>query len=67
MRLLARVVDGAQEAIAAGRCPDRKSAAGMVERVRRLCLALFPQGGNTFDLIYRPRLARSIRHRFPPA
>jgi hypothetical protein len=45
---------------------DRPQAMALARRVRRLAESLFPEKMETFDLIYRPRLERAIRERFPP-
>ena len=36
----------------------------IVVAVRRIALDLFPGSGDTFDMIYRPRLMRAIVERF---
>jgi hypothetical protein len=36
----------------------------IVVAARRIALDLFPEGGATFDMIYRPRLMRAIAERF---
>lgn len=36
----------------------------LVLGVRRIALELFPGSGETFDLLYRPRLMRAISERF---
>jgi hypothetical protein len=65
-RLLAKAVDGALAAIVQSRVMDRPQAMALARRVRRLAESLFPEKMETFDLIYRPRLERAIRERFPP-
>lgn len=64
-RLLAKAVDGALAAIAQSRVMEREEALALARRVRRLAERLFPDKMETFDLIYRPRLERAIRERFP--
>jgi|YelNatPaOPRAMG01_1025707.scaffolds.fasta_scaffold00016_22 hypothetical protein len=39
-------------------------AVQMVGQLRRTATAMFPDSGEAFDLIYKPRLERAIRHRF---
>ncbi|MGQ9618493.1 MAG: hypothetical protein ACUVUG_05970 [Candidatus Aminicenantia bacterium] len=36
----------------------------VVKRVKEVALALFPDSGETFDLIYAPRFQRAILERF---
>ncbi len=64
-RMLAKAVDGALELIAQSRVMNRPQAMALARRVRRLAESLFPEKMETFDLIYRPRLERAIRERFP--
>lgn len=64
VRYLARAVDGALAAIAHGRVADARAAGDLIAGLRRLALALFPGSGDTFDLIYRPRLQRALAQRF---
>jgi hypothetical protein len=40
-------------------------AAKMIEDCRKAALAMFPGKELAFDLIYRPRLERVVRERFP--
>jgi hypothetical protein len=42
---------------------DFKGAMNYVQNARSFALALFPDKGSTFDLIYRPRLMRVIREK----
>ena len=39
-------------------------AVQMVGQLRRTALAMFPDSEVAFDLIYKPRFERAIRHRF---
>jgi len=64
-RLLAKAVDGALAAIAQSRVMEREQALALARKVRGLAEQLFPDKIATFDLIYRPRLERAIRERFP--
>lgn len=41
-----------------------REAFNVVENAKRAALALFPDKGEVFDLIYAPRLKRVIRERF---
>ena len=43
---------------------DRRSAEELVEQVRAKALELFPDKGETFDLIYQPRFNRVLDERF---
>ena len=43
---------------------SRAEALDVVEHLRRHVLALFPDKGDAFDLIYRPRFRRIIDERF---
>jgi hypothetical protein len=36
----------------------------IVIAARRIALELFPESGDTFDMLYRPRLMRAIAERF---
>jgi len=36
----------------------------IVIAARRIALELFPESGDTFDMLYRPRLMRAITERF---
>jgi len=42
----------------------RTEAQQVVEHARHQALSLFPDKGDTFDLIYRPRFRRLIESRF---
>ncbi|MCF8032804.1 MAG: hypothetical protein K9K66_18925 [Desulfarculaceae bacterium] len=64
-KLLAKAVDGALDAIVRSRVMEHGQALALAQRVRRLAERLFPDKMATFDLIYRPRLERAIRERFP--
>lgn len=44
-----------------------EEARAIVERARRVALALFPGKGDVFDLVLRPRLNRIILERYGPA
>lgn len=44
----------------------RAEAEQVVEHLRRQALSLFPDKGDTFDLLYRPRFRRLIESRFGP-
>lgn len=46
---------------------SRGDAEAVVEHVRERVLRLFPDKGDTFDLIYRPRFRRLIEERFGPS
>lgn len=65
VRLLARMADAGGRAIRQGKCPDRQAANDLIARLHNLCLGLFPDKGDVFDLIYRPRLTRLVDRRFP--
>ena len=41
-----------------------RDAFNIVENAKKAALALFPDKGDVFDLIYAPRLKRVIRERF---
>ena len=60
LRQLRALVDRAQEEIRAGRVSDEQVAV-VIARLRAHAEHLFPGTGNTFDLIYRPRLERAAR------
>lgn len=40
------------------------SSIDIVIAARRIALELFPDSGETFDMLYRPRLMRAITERF---
>lgn len=42
----------------------REEALGIVEEAKRAAINLFPEKGETFELIYRPRFLRVIQERF---
>jgi len=63
IRKLQRVVALAQQTIAT-QVRTKGEALAVVDGVREYALKLFPDGGDTFDLIYRPRLLRIYRDRF---
>jgi hypothetical protein len=64
IRLLAAVVDGTQACIRRGGCKDLNQAFKLVERVRLLALSLFPGKEQAWDIIYKPRLRRTISEKF---
>ena len=41
-----------------------REAVNVVENAKKAALALFPDKGEVFDLVYAPRLKRVIRDRF---
>ena len=41
-----------------------EEAARLVANTRRAALALFPDKGETYDLIYQPRLQRLLREKY---
>ena len=43
---------------------SRDEALEVIEHLRRHVVALFPDKGDVFDLIYRPRFRRLIEERF---
>jgi len=63
MRRLRMMVDFAV-AVLRHRPLTRSEAEQLVEHVRTDALELFPDKGETFDLIYRPRFRRIIEERF---
>lgn len=42
-----------------------QKASEMIENCRKAALAMFPGKEMAFDLIYKPRLERAFRERFP--
>ncbi len=67
LRYLRTLVDLAANVIMQGRLA-RSEARKLVEATRRQILQLFPDKGETYDLIYRPRLERLIlEHTGPEA
>ena len=63
MRRLRFLVDTAATTVRT-RALSRVDAAAVVEVLRGQVLRLFPDKGETFDLIYRPRFRRLIDERF---
>jgi len=63
LRQLQRTVDLALVFLSLGPL-DRRAAEALVERVRAKALELFPDKGETFDLIYQPRFNRVLAERF---
>jgi hypothetical protein len=63
MRLLRVLVDAASTAIRTHPL-SRAEAEEVVEHLRRKVLALFPDKGETFDLVYRGRFRRLVDGRF---
>jgi hypothetical protein len=63
MRLLRLLVDAASTAIRTHPL-SRAEAEQVVEHLRRKALALFPDKGETFDLVYRARFRRLVESRF---
>jgi len=63
IRKLQRVMALAQQTIAT-QVRTKGEALAVMEGVREYALQLFPEGGETFDLIYRPRLLRIYNDRF---
>ncbi len=65
LRALQRVVALASQTIAT-QVRTRGEALSVIDGTRRHALDLFPGSGETFDLIYLPRLQRISRERFGP-
>jgi hypothetical protein len=63
IRRLQRTVDLALFYLAVGPL-DRRAAEALVDQVRAKALELFPDKGETFDLIYQPRFNRALAERF---
>jgi len=63
VRSLQRVVALAQQTLAT-QVRTKGEALAVINGVRAYALKLFPDGGETFDLIYRSRLLRIYRERF---
>lgn len=63
VRSLQRVVALAQQTLAT-QVRTKGEALAVINGVRKYALKLFPDGGETFDLIYRPRLLRIYKDRF---
>jgi len=63
LRRLQRVVSLAQQMLAT-QVRTKGEAAVLIQGVRDYALTLFPGDGNTFDLIYTPRLQRICDDRF---
>ena len=59
VRFLRMLVDMHLQIIAGGKL-DRAEALEIIEKLRKICIGLFPDKGNTFDIIYRPRFLRLI-------
>lgn len=60
LQQLRSLVDRAQEEIRAGKIASEE-VEQVIAGLRRDAERLFPGTGNTFDLIYRPRLERAAR------
>ena len=63
IRRLQRVVAMAQQLLAT-EVRTKGEALVLIQGVRNYALRLFPRKGETFDLIYGPRLDRVYRERF---
>jgi hypothetical protein len=63
IRRLQRVVALAQQMLA-NQVRTKGEALTLVDGVRNYALELFPDKGDTFDLIYSPRLQRILDQRF---
>lgn len=62
LKNLRRIVDQTFADLRWNRIPDSETGACMAETRGRV-LELFPEGGELFDLIYRPRFERIIKER----
>lgn len=63
IRRVQRVVAIAQQMIAT-QVQTKGEALAVIEGVKKYTLNLFPDGGETFELLYRPRLQRIYEDRF---
>jgi hypothetical protein len=64
VRMLKTAVDLHLQVIAVQPELTKEQALDILESVRRLAAGLFPDKGETFELIYTPRFERVIRERF---
>jgi hypothetical protein len=65
LRALQHLVALASQTIAT-QIDTRAEGEAVIAGTRRRALELFPGSGDTFDLIYEPRLRRIFRERFSP-
>ena len=63
IRKVQRIVALAQQMIAT-QVQTKGEALAVIEGAKKYTLNLFPDGGETFELIYRPRLQRIYEERF---
>jgi hypothetical protein len=64
IRYLRFVVDVSLQQIVQGNL-SLEQVYGLMEKVRKFALRLFPGKGYEFDLIYGPRFQRAIKDRYP--